>query len=75
MLKQLIKVIKSRNLRDRGLKKDTGFSTFLRGCNPVLCFIIKAQERQISPLLKGKNKTIFHKAENRLTFDGQIIIN
>jgi hypothetical protein len=29
---------------------------------------------QISPLSGGKNKTIFHKAENTVTFDGEIII-
>jgi len=37
--------------------------------------MIKVQEQQISPLFKGKSKTIFHKAENPVTFDGQIIIS
>jgi hypothetical protein len=44
--------------------KSAGFSTFLRGCNPV-----SGKPRNLNQSTFGvKNKTIFHKAENTFTF-------
>jgi hypothetical protein len=45
-------------------KREAGISTFLRGCNKYRA----GRYDQISPLTWGKNKTIFHKAENTFTF-------
>lgn len=46
------------------VKREAGISTFLRGCNRYRA----GRYDQISPLSRGKNKTIFHKAENTFTF-------
>jgi hypothetical protein len=55
-------------------KKKQGFSTFLRGCNPVPRSFDIDPEQSNQSTFGGKNKTIFHKAENTVTFDGEIII-
>ena len=51
------------------LKKETGFSTFLRGCNPVPLRLVQSNQSTFG----HKNKTIFYKAKNRVTFDAENI--
>ena len=73
----LFKLKRKRSILTDRSKKKQGFSTFLRGCNPVpALFVLIAngtrQEHQISPLSAAKVKQFFTKQKIRLLLTAKI---